>query len=100
MGGNYLTAFEDFFKKLGLILNIQKTSTWPTFPNTPVTDYTITNIKNLGTVLVINCNECDGPSDLRHTICKQCVRSVRERVEREESVIPPKKIVLTRIFTM
>ena len=100
MGDDYMTAFEGFFRKLSLILDKQKTSSWPTFSNTPVTDYTITNIKALGTVLVINCNECDGPTDLRHPICKQCVRSVRERVEKEESVTPPKKIVLTRIFTI
>ena len=95
-----MTAFEEFFKNLSIILSMKKKDTWPDFTNTPVNDHTITNIKGLGTVLVINCNACDGPSDLRHPICKRCVRTIREHVEKEESVTPPKKIVLTRIFTM
>ena len=99
MGGNSLTAFETFFKKLSLILKTKKTTIWPNFSNITVTDYTITNIKNLGTVLVVNCNECDGPSDLRHPVCKECIRQIKGKIEQEEGVTPPKKILLTRIFT-
>jgi hypothetical protein len=32
-----------------------------------------TTLRGLGDVLLLNCAQCDGPSDQRHSRCKDCV---------------------------
>lgn len=46
---------------------------WPDFePQYDEREYAWTTLRGLGEVLMLNCGVCDGPSDLRHTLCKDC----------------------------
>ena len=47
---------------------------WPDFESQyEVQEYSWTTLGDLGEVLLLNCGRCDGPSDLRHEICKSCI---------------------------
>jgi hypothetical protein len=47
---------------------------WPDFePVYDENEFTWTNLRKLGETLLLNCGECDGPSDMRHARCKECV---------------------------
>ena len=46
---------------------------WPDFePEYDKREHAWTNLKGLGDVLLLNCGQCDGPSDMRHDRCKTC----------------------------
>jgi hypothetical protein len=70
-----MTAFENYFKALKKALKIEGVfEVWPDFE--PVYDdreYAWTVLRGLGEVLLLNCGVCDGPSDLRHFRCKECI---------------------------
>lgn len=47
---------------------------WPDFePVYDENEYSWTPLRKLGETLLLNCGECDGPSDLRHPLCDTCV---------------------------
>jgi hypothetical protein len=79
-----MTSFEHYFEALKRALDINDLyEIWPTFdPQYDEHEYAWTNIRGLGDVLLLNCGQCDGPSDLRHIQCKDCVEK-RESLARD-----------------
>ena len=69
-----MTSFEHYFSALKKALG--KTDLcegWPDFnPQYDENEYVWTTIRGLGEALLLNCGQCDGPSDLRHMRCKSC----------------------------
>ena len=68
-------SFEAFFDALKKVL-VRPTlfKVWPDFE--PVYDeeeYSWTELRRVGTTLILNCGYCDGPSDTRHPRCDSCV---------------------------
>ena len=70
-----MTTFEHYFASLkralgrGDIYDI-----WPDFePEFDEREYAWTDLRGLGETLLLNCGQCDGPSDMRHERCKVCV---------------------------
>jgi len=70
-----LTAFENYFNALKKLLQIGNVyDVWPDFePQYDEHEYTWATLRGLGEVLLLNCGVCDGPCDLRHVCCKECV---------------------------
>jgi len=70
-----VTCFENYFNALKKALgNEMIYDVWPDFtPQYDEHEYAWTTLKGLGEVLLLNCGMCDGPSDLRHVLCKECV---------------------------
>jgi hypothetical protein len=80
-----MTAFEGFFKELKRTLEDQSYEIWPDFtPERDLEEFSIIKIKSLGNVLILNCATCDGPSDLRHPTCTDCVKARREYADRHD----------------
>jgi len=79
-----LTAFENYFNALKKILEDENIyDVWPDFePQYDEREYSWTMLRSLGEVLILNCGVCDGPSDLRHVRCKECVDK-RSKVAKE-----------------
>lgn len=79
-----LTAFESYFRALKKLLgNGAAFAVWPDFePQFDEHEYAWATLRGLGEVLVLNCGVCDGPSDLRHEHCKECVEK-RGRAAKE-----------------
>jgi len=74
-----MTAFEGFFQELKTALKDHSFEIWPEFsPDRDLEEFSIIKMKQLGNVLILNCATCDGPSDLRHSICEKCVKTRRE----------------------
>ena len=70
---NSLTAFENYFNALKKICGDSVYEVWPDFePQFDEREYAWTTLQGLGEVLVLNCGVCDGPSDPRHALCKEC----------------------------
>jgi hypothetical protein len=78
-----LTAFENYFDALKKLFGNEGVyDLWPDFePLYDEGEYTWTTLPGLGEVLILNCGVCDGPSDLRHIRCKDCLekRGTRAR---------------------
>ena len=70
-----MTCFEHYFAAIKSVLGKQDLyEIWPDFtPQFDEYEYAWTNIRGLGEALLLNCGSCDGPSDLRHLRCKDCV---------------------------
>jgi hypothetical protein len=70
-----LTAFENYFDALKKLFGNEGVyDLWPDFePLYDEGEYTWTTLPGLGEVLILNCGVCDGPSDLRHIRCKDCL---------------------------
>jgi len=70
-----MTSFEHHFSALRKILGENNLyDIWPNFdPQYDEYEYAWTTIRGLGETLLLNCGECDGPSDMRHVQCKNCV---------------------------
>ena len=70
-----MTSFEYHFAALRKALGKSDLyEIWPDFsPQYDGCEYVWTTIRGLGEVLLLNCGQCDGPSDLRHVQCKSCV---------------------------
>jgi hypothetical protein len=70
-----LTAFENYFSALKKVSGNEAVfDVWPDFePQYDENEYAWTMLRGLGEVLILNCGVCDGPSDLRHLRCKECV---------------------------
>jgi hypothetical protein len=71
----HLTAFENYFDALKKILGDENIyDVWPDFePQYDEQEYAWATLRGLGEVLIFNCGVCDGPSNLRHIRCKECV---------------------------
>lgn len=70
---NSLTAFENYFNALKKICGDSVYEVWPDFePQFDEREYAWTTLRSLGEVLMLNCGVCDGPSDPRHALCKEC----------------------------
>ncbi len=70
-----MTSFENFFSALKKALMKPKLyDIWPDFePFYDENEYSWTTLRGLGDTLLLNCGECDGPSDMRHLRCGACV---------------------------
>lgn len=70
-----MTSFENFFNALKkALMKPRLYEIWPDFePVYDENEFSWTNLRNLGETLLLNCGECDGPSDMRHARCKECV---------------------------
>jgi hypothetical protein len=75
-----MTVFEHYFSSLKKILGKEDLyDIWPEFePEYDEREYAWTNLKGLGETLLLNCGQCDGPSDMRHVRCKSCSDKRRE----------------------
>ncbi|MEM3640716.1 MAG: hypothetical protein QXH37_02175 [Candidatus Bathyarchaeia archaeon] len=70
-----MTAFENYFNALKKALKNETVyAMWPDFePQYDENEFVWTTLRGLDEVLILNCGICDGPSDLRHTRCRECV---------------------------
>ena len=75
-----LTSFERYFESLKKALGRDDLyGVWPDFePEYDEREYAWTNLRGLGESLLLNCGQCDGPSDMRHVRCKSCVERRKE----------------------
>lgn len=75
-----MTAFERYFASLKKALGRDDVyDIWPDFePEFDEREYAWTDLRGLGETLLLNCGQCDGPSDMRHERCKACVDKRRE----------------------
>jgi len=75
-----VTAFEHYFASLKKVLGRSDLyDIWPDFePEYDEREYAWSNLKGLGETLLLNCGQCDGPSDMRHERCKTCVERRKE----------------------
>lgn len=79
-----MTAFENYFRSLKKALDQDEAyDIWPDFePEYGEREFTWVTLRGLGEVLLLNCGRCEGPSDIRHTRCKECVDS-RGKIARD-----------------
>jgi len=79
-----MTAFERYFEALKRSLaRADLYDVWPDFePQYDEQEYAWTTLRGLGEVLMLNCGQCDGPSDLRHVRCQYCSEK-REQIAGE-----------------
>ena len=70
-----MTSFENFFNALKkALMKPDMYDIWPEFePVYDENEYSWTTLRGLGETLLLNCGECDGPSDMRHSSCDECV---------------------------
>lgn len=70
-----MTAFEHYFEALKKALGRNDIyEIWPDFePEYDEREYAWATLRGLGESLLLNCGQCDGPSDMRHSKCKTCV---------------------------
>lgn len=70
-----MTSFEHYFVALKKALGKNDLyEIWPDFgPQFDEYEYVWTNIRGLGESLLLNCGQCEGPSDMRHAQCTACV---------------------------
>jgi len=70
-----MASFEHYFESLKKVLGCTDVyDVWPDFePQYDEQEYAWTTLRGLGEVLILNCGVCDGPSNLRHVRCKECV---------------------------
>lgn len=70
-----MTSFEHYFGALKKALGRDDLyDVWPDFePQYDEKEYAWTALRGLGEILLLNCGKCDGPSDLRHDRCRECV---------------------------
>lgn len=97
-----MTCFERFFSSLKYWLNLPKAyDRWPDFePSFDSEEYLFLELKN-EKALLLNCGDCDGPSDVSHPICEKCVEFRIKFAERETKHIHDAwhHIILARIYT-
>jgi len=102
-----MTSFEHYFKSLKKALGQDDAyDIWPDFESHyEVQEFSWTTLGDLGEVLLLNCGRCDGPSDLRHEICKSCSNE-REKIASDayktatgQSKEKLKTLILCRIHT-
>jgi len=102
-----LTSFENYFASLKKILGREDLyNIWPDFePEYDEREFAWTNLKGLGETLLLNCGQCDGPSDMRHERCKTCVKHREELAKKVYNQVVGRQIekwptiILCRIHT-
>ena len=79
-----MTSFEHYFNALKKAFGHNDLyDVWPDFePQYDEGEYMWTTLRGLGEILLLNCGQCDGPSDLRHSRCKGCIET-REQIARD-----------------
>lgn len=102
-----MTAFEHYFEALKKVLGLESLyEVWPDFePECDEREFAWATLRGLGEVLLLNCGICDGPSDMRHSRCKNCAEN-RSQIAKEayqKSTGRPKEkwstIILCRIHS-
>jgi hypothetical protein len=95
-----MTSFERFFTSLKYWLKSPKAyDRWPEFEvSFDSNEYLLIKLKT-DEALLLNCGDCDGPSDLDHHICEKCVEFRSKYIERECKSNNWRHIILSRIFT-
>lgn len=75
-----MTAFKQYFESLKKILGRDDIyDIWPDFePEYDEREYAWTTLRGLGESLLLNCGQCEGPSDMRHNRCRACVERRKE----------------------
>lgn len=75
-----MTAFEHYFDALKKALGQEDAyGIWPDFePEYDEREYAWATLRGLGETLLLNCAQCDGPSDLRHKRCATCAEKRSE----------------------
>ena len=75
-----MTAFEHYFTSLKKALERSDLyEVWPDFESDyDEREYAWANLRGLGETLLLNCGQCDGPSDVRHERCRGCVERRRQ----------------------
>ncbi len=102
-----MTTFEHYFNSIKKILGRDDLyDKWPDFePYYDEREYAWTDLRGLGEALLLNCGQCDGPSDMRHKRCKSCVEKRKDLAKNtyQKTVGRPidkwSTIILCRIHT-
>ena len=102
-----MTSFENYFASLKKVLGQEDLyEIWPDFePEYDEREFAWTNLKGLGETLLLNCGQCDGPSDMRHKRCRSCVNhrvDLAKKTYRQVVGRPIEKwstVILCRIHT-
>jgi len=102
-----MTTFEYYFSSLKKALGREDLyNIWPDFePQYDEREYAWTELKGLGETLLLNCGQCDGPSDMRHEKCKVCVDKRKEVAKKAYKKITGRQIdkwpttILCRVHT-
>lgn len=70
-----MTSFEHYFSSLKRAVGRDDLyDIWPDFePEFDEREFAWTDLRGLGETLLLNCGQCEGPSDMRHRRCKVCV---------------------------
>ncbi|NWG09753.1 MAG: hypothetical protein HXX80_05565 [Nitrososphaerales archaeon] len=96
------TSFERFFLSLKYCLDLPKVyDRWPDFQASfDPGEYIFINIRG-EKALLLNCGECDGPSDVSHPDCEKCVSHRTKLAESEIRSDPTMwhHLILARIYT-
>ena len=79
-----MTSFENYFAALKKALGKDDLfEVWPDFsPQYDEYEYAWTTIRGIGEALLLNCGQCDGPTDRRHVKCKNCAEK-RGRIAKD-----------------
>lgn len=79
-----MTSFESHFDSLKRVLGDEALfDIWPDFePQYDEHEYAWTTLRGLNEVLILNCGTCDGPSDLRHVHCRNCMEKRGETAKK------------------
>ncbi|MHA1712515.1 MAG: hypothetical protein ACTSW4_00505 [Candidatus Ranarchaeia archaeon] len=95
-----MTSFEHLFAKLKQELEKPDLyKIWPCFTrDCDVEEYSFVNLPSLGTILLLNCAACDGPSDMRHNICMDCVSTRKSNALKREPEKNISTVALCRFY--
>ena len=97
-----MTAFEQFFKSLKHELDRDTLyDIWPDFtPAYDIDEFSYITTPQLGTIMLLNCAACEGPSDLRHPNCLVCVTKRNRYAVQTKHTPNTQKVALTRFYQL
>ncbi len=97
-----MPSFERFFTSLKYWLDLPKAyDQWPDFEASfDSEEYLLIELKS-EKALLLNCGDCDGPSDVSHHTCKKCVEFRSKFAESKTKFKPNmwRHLILARIYT-
>jgi len=97
-----LTSFEHLFRSIKYWLDIPKAyDKWPNFEASfDSKEYLFIELKS-EKALLLNCGDCDGPSDVSHSTCEKCIEFRTKFAERDIKSEHKmwKHLILARIYT-